>query len=58
MTKIESIVNKAKSLINKLDFDGCIEALNKPELEPFMNLIMDRMIELDSERFIKFSEEY
>ena len=58
MTKIEAIINKAKSLINKLDFDGCVEALDRPELEPFMNLIMDRMNELDSERFIRFSEEY
>lgn len=55
MNKIE----RAKELVNKLDFEGCIEALDHYELSTeIVGLICERMMELDEERFIKFSEEY
>lgn len=50
---------KIKKLLSKLDFKGCIELLNKLQGTIVMdNLIFDRMVELDEERFIQFSLEY
>lgn len=55
MTKLE----RAKELVNKLNFEGCIEALDHSGLVvEIVDLICKRMMELDEERFIKFSEEY
>ena len=57
MTKQQE--TKIKKLLSKLDFEGCIELLNKLQGTIVMdNLIFDRMIELDEERFIQFSLEY
>lgn len=57
MTKQQEM--KIKKLLSKLDFEGCIELLNKLQGTIVMdNLIFDKMIELDEDRFIKFSYEY
>ena len=57
MTKQQE--TKIKKLLSKLDFEGCIELLNKLQGTIVIdNLIFDRMIELDEERFIQFSLEY
>ena len=48
----EQIMDKAKSLIKNLDWDGCVEAYNKlPKGNPIIDLVFDRMEEIDIERF-------
>lgn len=48
----EQIMAKAKSLIKKLDWDGCVEAYNKlPKGNPIIDLVFDRMEEIDIDRF-------
>ena len=57
MTKQQEM--KAKKLLSKLNFEGCIDLLDKLKDTSVMDeLIFERMIELDEERFIKFSLEY
>lgn len=48
----EQIMAKAKSLIKNLDWDGCVEAYNKlPKGNPIIDLVFDRMEEIDIDRF-------
>ncbi len=50
---------KAKQLLSKLNFESCIELFEKLEVgNPMEGLVMERMEELDEERFIQFSLEY
>ena len=51
MTK-EQIMAKAKTLVSKLDWNGCIEAYNKlPKGNSIIDLVFDRMEEIDAKRF-------
>lgn len=51
MTK-EQIMAKAKTLVSKLDWNGCIEAYSKlPKGNPIIDLVFDRMEEIDAKRF-------
>lgn len=46
---------KIKDLLNKLDFNGCLELFDRlPSGSPIMDLLFDRMESLDPERFEKF----
>ena len=48
----EQIMDKAKSLIKNLDWDGCVAVYNKlPKGNPIIDLVFDRMEEIDVERF-------
>jgi hypothetical protein len=48
-------MERARTLVQKLDFEGCEEAFNKlPSGHPIIDLLFDRMEELDPERFEKF----
>ena len=50
---------KTKQLLSKLNFESCIELFEKLEVgNPMEGLVMERMEELDEERFIQFSLEY
>lgn len=50
---------RVKELLKNLDFEGCIKLLEKlNDTLAIDDLIFERMIELDEERFIKFSLEY
>lgn len=52
-------IKKANALLVQLDFDGCIELFEKlPYGSELEFLVMDRMEEIDYDRFIKFSEQY
>lgn len=52
---MEHLMKKADLLIRKLDFDGCEKLFNKlPNGHPMMDLIFDRMEQLDPERFERF----
>lgn len=49
---MEALMDKAKSLIEKLDFDGCVELFNQiPKGNPMIDLVFDRMESIDPERF-------
>ena len=49
---MEALMKKAKDMIEKLDFDGCIELFNQlPSGHPMIDLVFDRMESLDPERF-------
>lgn len=52
------MMNKAKQLVNMLDFDGCIKALEKIDNMQMVDLIIDRMFQLDEARAIEFSNNY
>ena len=46
---------KIKSLLEKLDFDGCLELFEKlPKGNPMIDYVFDRMEELDPKRFDEF----
>ena len=48
----EQIMAKAKSIIKNLDWNGCVEVYNKlPKGNPIIDLVFDRMEEIDVERF-------
>lgn len=48
-------MEKAKKIINLLDFEGCLEAYNKLKAgNKMIDLIFDRMEEIDEVRFDKF----
>ena len=48
----EQIMAKAKSLIKNLDWDSCVAVYNKlPKGNPIIDLVFDRMEEIDVERF-------
>ena len=48
----EQIMNEAKSIVSKLDWDGCVEAYNiLPKGNPIIDLVFDRMEEIDPKRF-------
>lgn len=50
--KMETLMKKAKDMIEKLDFDGCVKLFNQlPKGNPMIDLVFDRMESLDSERF-------
>ena len=45
-------MERAKELIKKLNFEECIAAFEKmPKGNPIIDLLFDRMEELDAERF-------
>ena len=45
-------MERAKELVSKLNFEECIVAFEKmPAGSPIRDLLMDRMEELDAERF-------
>ena len=49
---METLMKKAKDMIEKLDFNGCIELFNQlPSGHPMIDLVFDRMGSLDPERF-------
>ena len=49
---METLMKKAKDMIEKLDFNGCIELSNQPPSgHPMIDLVFDRMESLDPERF-------
>jgi hypothetical protein len=53
----EKAMQKAKKLISKLDFEGCISLYNQLESgHPMIDLVFDRMELLDSDRFNHFLE--
>lgn len=55
MTKKELIMNQASEKISKLNFDECIKLYNSIEPgNPMIDIIFDRMDELDSKRFDNF----
>ncbi len=46
------MLEKAKALISKLNFDECIELFNKLDRgNPMIDLVFDRMEEIDPTRF-------
>lgn len=50
--KMETLMKKAKDMIEKLDFDGCVELFNQlPKGNPMIDLVFDRMESIDPERF-------
>ena len=49
---METLMKKAKDMIEKLDFDGCVKLFNQlPKGNPMIDLVFDRMGSLDPERF-------
>lgn len=53
------MLDEARELIQNLNFDECLELFEKlPSGSPMERLVLDRMIYLDAERFIKLSFEY
>ena len=49
---METLMKKAKDMIEKLDFNGGIELFNQlPSGHPMIDLVFDRMESLDPERF-------
>ena len=49
---METLMKKAKDMIEKLDFNGCIELFNHlTSGHPMIDLVFDRMESLDPERF-------
>lgn len=55
MTKKELIMNQASEKISKLNFDECLKLYKSIEPgNPMIDIIFDRMDELDSKRFDNF----
>ena len=49
---MEALMERAKIMIERLDFNGCIELFNQlPSGHPMIDLVFDRMESLDPERF-------
>lgn len=52
MARVDELVAKARRMIEKLDFDGCVELFEKlPSGHPMIDLVFERMETLDAERF-------
>jgi len=55
------MLDKMQGLVNRLDFEGCIEAMGRLEQEDFNAdlelLLSERMELLDADRFIKWCED-
>ena len=51
-------MNKAMELINTLDFDGLVEALDKIDNCDMIAMIIERMFEIDEEKAIEFEKNY
>nr|UVY51924.1 MAG: hypothetical protein [Bacteriophage sp.]UVY62197.1 MAG: hypothetical protein [Bacteriophage sp.] len=50
--KMEALMERAKIMIERLDFNGCIELFNQlPSGHPMIDLVFDRMEAIDPERF-------
>ena len=54
---------RANELLKHLDFDGCVELMEKLDSEfkgihPLHELVCERMIELDEIKFITYCENY
>ena len=50
---MEGLKERATELLKKLNFDECIELYEKLESgHPMIDMIFDRMEEIDSERFV------
>ena len=48
-------MEKTVDLLKKLDFEGCIELYDKLERgHPMIDLVFDRMEEIDPDKFEKF----
>ena len=53
--KKEEILKRARELVKHLNFDACIEAYNRlPRGNAIIDVVFDRMEELDPERFDKW----
>ena len=51
-SEMEALMKKAKDMIEKLDFDGCVKLFNQlPSGHPMIDLVFDRMEAIDPERF-------
>ena len=49
---MEALMERAKIMIERLDFNGCIELFNQlPSGHPMIDLVFDRMEAIDPERF-------
>ena len=49
---MEQIIKKAKELVEGLSFEECITVFEKlPKGSPIIDVVFDRMEELDAERF-------
>lgn len=49
---MEALMKKAKDMIEKLDYDGCVKLFNQlPSGHPMIDLVFDRMEAIDPERF-------
>ena len=49
---MEALMKKAKDMIEKLDFGGCVKLFNQlPSGHPMIDLVFDRMEAIDPERF-------
>lgn len=49
---MKELMEKAKRIIEKLDFDGCEELFHKlPSGNPMIDLVFDRMESIDPVRF-------
>jgi hypothetical protein len=43
---------RIKALLNKLDFNGCVDLFNRLEKgHPMIDMVFDRMEEIDCDRF-------
>lgn len=52
---MEELMKKAKSMIDKLNFEGCEELFQKlPSGHPMIDLVFDRMESIDPVKFEKW----
>ena len=52
------MTERIKMLLNKLNFEDCIDLFNRLEKgHPMIDMVFDRMEELDSERFEAWLDE-
>lgn len=51
----KKIQNRMRQLVSLLDFEGCQKAFLKSDDSFLDDLLMDRMIELDKERFSEWA---
>lgn len=52
------MMRKAQALVNSLDFEGLVDALEKVDNIEMIAMIIERMFVLDEERAIAFADEY
>lgn len=54
------LLKKAKQMINTLDFDGLAKVADGIDdiTNPMLDLVLDRMCELDEARFVEYCEKY